>query len=89
MSKILIVTVLIWIFLPKCDQQQRKCHLLLPIIFFQVLDLSHNFLPTLPRGLFVGLGLPNLQKVYLASSSVEVVEDQCFRFAFQLQLPLD
>ena len=44
----------------------------------QVLDLSHNYLPVLPAKIFLAMGLPNLQKVFLAHSSVRVVEDYCF-----------
>lgn len=46
----------------------------------QVLDLSHNYLPVLPMDIFLTLHLPNLQKIYLARSSVKTVADHCFRW---------
>lgn len=46
----------------------------------QVLDLTLNYLPRLEQGLFLDrVGLPNLQKVFLAYCSISEVEDHAFR----------
>ena len=45
----------------------------------QVLDLSSNFFPLIRRDIFQELSMPNLQKVYLSSCSIRVIEDHAFR----------
>lgn len=44
-----------------------------------MLDLSNNYIARLKSEIFLQLGLPNLQKIFLAHSSLTVVEDHCFR----------
>ena len=45
----------------------------------QVLDMSHNYLPVLRKDIFIDIGLPNLQKIYLSDCSVASVDDHAFR----------
>ncbi|XP_050298185.1 peroxidasin-like [Anthonomus grandis grandis] len=45
----------------------------------QVLDLSQNFIPKLPRAAFQSVGLINLQRIYLMNSGIGEVHKEAFK----------